>query len=173
MLYLAAVFKAILIYFLVFLIMRIIGKAGFAQLSPYDATLILMVAAVIGMPLVKPEYPILYTILVLGTVLILQVIFARLSLVDKLRPWIESKPTVIIIDGKIIFKNMEETQFDMDQLLSALRLSGIRSINEVELGTLEPNGKFSVIKKQNISRDLLEQDSTYKYLKPEAKRQFQ
>jgi len=153
--------------------MRIIGKAGFAQLSPYDATLILVIAAVIGTPLVKPEHPVIYSILVLGTALLLQIIFARLSLVDKLRPWLESKPTVIILDGKISFKNMQDNQFDMGQLLSALRLAGIRNINEVELGTLEPNGKFSVIKKQNQDLELLDEDSTFKHLKSEAKKQFQ
>ncbi|MTI86073.1 MAG: DUF421 domain-containing protein [Firmicutes bacterium] len=171
--YIAAVGKAILIFFLLLFIMRVIGKAGFAKLSPSDATLILIIAAVIGTPLVKPGHPLSYTLLVLGTVVILQFIFSRLSLVDKLRPWLESKPTVIILDGKISFENMKNNQFDMDQLLSALRLRGIRSINEVELGTLEPSGQFSVMKNSNISEHLLEEDSTCKQLKEEALKQFQ
>ncbi len=171
--YIAAVGKAILIFFLLLFIMRVIGKAGFAKLSPSDATLILIIAAVIGTPLVKPGHPLSYTLLVLGTVVILQFIFSRLSLVDKLRPWLESKPTVVILDGKISFENMENNQFDMDQLLSALRLRGIRSFNEVELGTLEPSGQFSVMKNSNLSEHLLEEDSTYKQLKEEALKQFQ
>jgi len=172
MIYAVAMGKAILIFFLLLFIMRIIGKAGFAKLSPSDATLILIVAAVIGTPLVNPDHPLSYTVLILGTVVILQFIFSRLSLVDKMRPWLESKPTVIIVDGKISFKNMEDNHFDMDQLLSALRLSGIRNINEVELGTLEPSGQFSVMKKEGIKVNM-EEDSTYIHLKNEALRQFE
>ncbi|MCF8023771.1 MAG: DUF421 domain-containing protein [Clostridiales bacterium] len=173
MIYIAAVAKAILIFILILFIMRITGKAGFGQLSPYDATLILIIAAVIGTPLVKPQTPVVYTLIVLGTALLLQIIFSRLSLIDKFRPWVENAPTVIILDGKISFISMQETHFDMEQLLSALRLSGIRSINEVELGTLEPNGQFSVIKKYNLSEKAINEDSTFKHLKKQAEQQLE
>ncbi|MDK2824351.1 MAG: hypothetical protein PWQ67_1859 [Clostridia bacterium] len=167
MIYLEITLKAILTYILMLIFMKVIGKAGFAQMTPYDLTFVLIVAAVLGVPLTNPNSSYTYSLIVFIVGLVMQQLFSRLSLKNKIRPWVENKPTVIIVDGKIVTENMKSTQFDMVQLLAALRLKGIRNIEEVELGTLEPGGDFSVITKKNtINQESAK--STYLSLKEET-----
>jgi len=171
MVYLEIILKALSTYILMLIFMKIIGKAGFAQLSPYDLTFILILAAVLGAPLTNPDISYSFSLVVFVIGLVMQQIFSRLSLKNKIRPWIENKPTVIVIDGKIIKNNMTKTQFDMEQLLAALRLKGVRNLSEVELGTLEPNGDFSVITQSN--QPVKEPNaSTYLNLKEQVKKDW-
>lgn len=157
-------------FFLLVVMMRLTGKTGFGQLAPYDLTLVLIVAGAIATPLVDLNIPFLYAVIVAGTAIVMEFLFSRLSLIDKIRPLIENEPTVIVLDGKILLENMRSTRFDMEQLMSALRFHGVRSLDEVELGTLEPNGRFSVIKKpaskkQFQNENLQDEKSTFASLK--------
>ena len=159
--------KSIATYILMLIFMKIIGKTGIAQYTPYDLTFILILAAVLGAPLVDPSMPYQYAFVVFLVGLIVQQLFSHLSLKNKIRPYIENRPTVLIVDGEIIKENMRVTQFDMDQLLSALRLKEIKNIQEVEIGTLEPNGELSIVKK-DVNRNSSGRGSTYLSLKQEA-----
>ncbi len=63
------------------------------------------------------------------------------------RPFLEGKPSFIIANGKIQFKELKKNKLDFDQLLHLLRSQGVFSIREVEYGVLETNGSVSVLKK--------------------------
>lgn len=160
-------FKAVMTYFLMIVFMKVIGTTGFAQLAPYDMTFILIIAAVIAAPLTDPNTSYIYSLIVFFIGLAMQQLFSRLSLKDKIRPWIEAQPMVMVIDGKIIKENMKKAKYDMVQLMTALRLKGVKNLDEVELGTLEPNGDFSVISKSNNYTDD-ENISTYLELKQDT-----
>ena len=56
------------------------------------------------------------------------------------------KPTVIIKDGKLIYKNLVNQRYSLDDLLLELRKQGISSIEEVEYAFLETNGDLSIFK---------------------------
>ncbi len=65
----------------------------------------------------------------------------------KLRLLIDSEPLLIIEKGKVIYKNMKKTRYNMGDLLMQLRDKDIFYITDVEVAILEPNGKLSVLKK--------------------------
>jgi len=169
MVYLEVELKAISSYFLMLIFIKLVGKAGFAQLTPYDLTFVFIIGVVLASPLTNTGISYIFSFLVFLIGLVMQQVFSRLPLKNKIRPLVENIPTVIIIDGNIIPENMAKTQFDMVQLLVALRLKEIRNISEVELGTLEPNGEFSIISKSN-EKDNDPTKSSYLNLKEETLR---
>ncbi|MCY6960355.1 YetF domain-containing protein [Clostridium brassicae] len=66
----------------------------------------------------------------------------------KLRVILDGEPTIIIKKGEIIEKALYSTQLNLDDLSMMLRNKDIFSIKEVEYAILEPDGKLSVLKKQ-------------------------
>jgi uncharacterized membrane protein YcaP (DUF421 family) len=66
---------------------------------------------------------------------------------QRLSRLIQGSPVVMIKDGKIIRENLGKENFNVDDLMQELRKQGIRDVNEVETGILEPSGGFSVILK--------------------------
>lgn len=67
----------------------------------------------------------------------------------KLSPFFNGKPIILIDNGKIIRKNLNKQFINIDLLLSELRQKSIFDILEVKYVILEPNGRFSIIKKEN------------------------
>ena len=63
---------------------------------------------------------------------------------DKLRYIIDGKPTIIIKNGKLNFTEMSKLRYSLDDLLTQLRLQGVKSIDKVKYAILENNGNLSV-----------------------------
>ena len=63
---------------------------------------------------------------------------------DKIRNIIDGKPTVIIKNGKLNFNEMSKLRYSLDDLLTQLRLQGVKSIDKVKYAILENNGNLSV-----------------------------
>ena len=56
------------------------------------------------------------------------------------------KPSLIICNGKLNFKELVKQRYSIDDLLLELRQASIKSIGDVEYAFLEPNGKLSIFK---------------------------
>ena len=63
---------------------------------------------------------------------------------DKIRNLIDGKPTIIIKDGKLNFTEMSKIRYSLDDLLTQLRLQGVKSIDKVKYAILENNGNLSI-----------------------------
>ena len=56
------------------------------------------------------------------------------------------KPSLIISNGNVNYKEMVRQRYSIDDLLLSMRQNGIKSIDEIEYAFLEPNGKLSIFK---------------------------
>lgn len=67
----------------------------------------------------------------------------------KLRIILDGEPTIVIKKGEIIEKSLYSMRLNMDDLSMMLRNKDIFSIKDVDYAILEPDGKLSVLKKQD------------------------
>ena len=78
---------------------------------------------------------------------ILEIVFAYISIKSKkFRTIFDGKPSLIICNGKINYKEMIKQRYSLDDLLVSLRQQGIKDLDMVEYAFLEPNGQLSVFK---------------------------
>ena len=76
-----------------------------------------------------------------------EVVFAFISIKSRrFRTIFDGKPSLIICNGKINYKEMIKQRYSLDDLLVSLRQKGIKDIDTVEYAFLEPNGKLSIFK---------------------------
>ena len=147
--YLTVIFKTIIIYFLVALIFRIMGKREVGQLGTFDLVVFILIAELVAISIENKNNFFLNLIPVLILVF-LQVVISKLSLKSvKFRKIVDGIPTIIIKKGVIDFKNMVEQRYSLDDLLLQLREKDVSDINEVDYAILEINGKLSVLKKKD------------------------
>ena len=141
--------RTIFIYFFVAVIFRILGKREVGQLGTFDLVVFLLIAELIAIALDMKENFFLNLLPVIVLALI-QILISKLSLKSiKIRTFIDGKPTVIIKNGIINFRNMVDQRYNLDDLLLQLREKDVRSIDEVEYAILETNGNLSVFKKDD------------------------
>jgi len=147
--YLIILFRTILIYGLIVLIFRLMGKREIGELSILDLVVFIMIAEIAVVAIEDYRDPILPTLLPMFILLTIQVLLALLSLKSKkMRDFIEGDPTFIIKNGEIDEVAMKSQRYNYDDLLIQLREKNIRNIADVEFAILETSGKLSVFEKE-------------------------
>lgn len=150
--YLIIIFKTFVIYFLVALIFRIMGKREVGQLGTFDLVVFILIAELVAIS-IENKNNFFFNLIPVLILVLLQVIISKLSLKSvKFRKIIDGTPTIIIKKGIIDFKNMVEQRYSLDDLLLQLREKDVSDISEVDYAILEINGKLSVFKKKDNNK---------------------
>jgi len=103
------------------------------------------IASSVSVELENEPLPALVALLTWGS---MSILLGWLSLRGKtLEKLMNSEPTVVVQDGKILEKNMGTARYSLGDLLMQLRLKNAFNLADVEVALLEPNGQLSVLKK--------------------------
>ncbi|MEG6570162.1 DUF421 domain-containing protein [Thermoanaerobacterium thermosaccharolyticum] len=141
-------FRTLILYFLVVVVMRIMGKQQIGQLQPYELVVAIMIADLVAVPMQNKGIPLLTGIIPILTLLISQLFLSYISMKSlRGREMICGKPTVLIDKGKILTKELQKERYNINDLLEELRVMGYPNIADVEYAILETNGCLSVIPK--------------------------
>ncbi|MCD7032952.1 DUF421 domain-containing protein [Metabacillus sp. GX 13764] len=155
--YLSIILRTVLLYFLIIVIFRLMGKREIGELSVLDLVVFIMIAEMAVTAIENTGEPVMHTVLPMLLLLGIQISLALISLKSqKVRHWIDGKPTIIINHGKVDDKAMKQQRYNFDDLLMQLREKDINKISDVEYAILEPSGKLSVIKKSKTKREDLQ-----------------
>lgn len=144
----AILLRTSFMYIFIFVIMRMMGKREIGKLSVFDLVISIMIAEIAVIVIESTDKPLLVAIAPMLFLSLTQVGIAYLTLKNnKLRQWIDGKPSVIIRHGRLNRREMRKQRYNLDDLMVQLRECGITDIDEVELAVLESTGKLSVIEK--------------------------
>lgn len=142
------VYRTVLIYFLVLVIVRLMGKREIGQLSPFDFVVAIIIAELAAIPMETTGIPLWKAILPMLTLAVLEVFLSYLALHSPfLRKILDGQPQVVIKNGRIIKSELRKARYNLNDLLAQLREKGIVNVSDVEFGILETSGKLSVIPK--------------------------
>jgi uncharacterized membrane protein YcaP (DUF421 family) len=139
------VIRGSMIYLALFIAMRFLPRRTVGAMGPADLLVVVLIADAVqnGM---SGSYQSITEALILGGV-----IFAWATFIDwldyKLPHWhiAEAGPLPLIINGKILHKNMKRQQITDEELMAQLRQHGQESAENVTKAILEGDGHFSVI----------------------------
>ena len=144
---LEAIWKTVLVFALVSILTRIIGRKILSQITFMEFVTGVTIGTISGAYIVNTIKGIWVLVSpVILTICIMSLGFLTLKSL-KLRKLIQGEPVVIIQNGKILEKNMAKARYSLDLLEMQLRDKGIFNINEVEFAVLESHGQLSVLKK--------------------------
>ena len=149
---LTIIIRSILIYLIVLLVFRLMGKRQLGQMQPFELVLTLIIADLATIPMAEVSVPVLHGIVPLLTLVVLHFI---LTLVCKNSQWISKivsgKPTIIINPNGIDYSAMKKLNLATDDIFAARRECGYFSISQVQYAIMETNGKVSVMPKAEFA----------------------
>lgn len=146
--YFLIVIRTIILYGVISIIFRLMGKRELGELNVLDLVVYIMIAEIAVVGIEKPEETIVNNILPMAVLMIIQITLAFFSLKSKkVRDMLDGKPSIIINNGKIDEHEMRKQRYNFDDLLLQLRDKDIRNIGDVEFAILETSGKLSVYEK--------------------------
>lgn len=141
------IIRTFFFYFFITFAYRIMGKREVGQLGIIDLIVSILIAEIVALSIEKTDQSIFLAILPISLLVILEIGLGYLSVKSrKFNKLFGGKPTMLINDGKIVYKNLVSQRYSIDDLLLELRKNSISSIEDVEYAFLEPNGKLSVFK---------------------------
>ncbi|MBR6821396.1 MAG: DUF421 domain-containing protein [Bacilli bacterium] len=139
------IFRTLFFYFIIVIAYRIMGKREVGQLGIIDLIISILIAELVALGIEKIDQSIWMTLLPMIVLVLLEVILGYLSVKSrKINKLFGGKPTIIISNGKIVYKNLINQRYSLDDLLLELRKKSISSIEDVEYALLETNGELSI-----------------------------
>ena len=140
-------FRTVFFYFIVVIAYRLMGKSEISQLQVIDLIVSILRAELIAISIENMDEPIYLALVPIIALVIIEIFLAKISLKSKkINDIMSGKPSLIILNGKLNFKELIKCRYSLDNILLELRQNGIKSITDVEYAFLETNGKLSVFK---------------------------
>ena len=137
--------RTLILYLVVVLILRIMGKRQIGELSPAELVITILISELAAIPMQDNAIPLLHGIIPILTLLAIELIVSTLTLKSRcMRKIIVGNASVLIENGTVNQEEMHRLRLNLDELLEELRLCGHQSISTVQIAILEANGKLSV-----------------------------
>lgn len=147
------VFRTIILYSVMLIIFRLMGKREIGELSVLDLVVFIMLGEMAVIAIENMDKSIWHQLVPMVLIMVIQIALSLVSLKSqRLRHILEGEPAIIVREGKIDEKQMRKQRYNMDDLLMQLREQSIGDIRDVEYAILEPSGRLSVFEKQKSKK---------------------
>ena len=133
------------------LVLRILGKREVGELSIFDLVVLLIIADIAALGIDNDEFIIPSYFCVFILVVLQKILSLLLIKVAKFRNIIDGSPTTVVMDGKLLIKNMRKEHYTVDDLVSQMRIEHIMDLDEIKLAILETNGTLSIFRKERFN----------------------
>ena len=147
------VIRATVIYFLVWILIRAMGKRELSQMGAFELVLLVTMGDLVQQGVTQEDFSVTGALLAIGTLGFWILLASYVSFrFPKTRGLIEGKPVIVVEDGRIQREALRVERVTPDELIDAAREQGIGDLREVTFGVLEPDGKFSFLTSGDTER---------------------
>ena len=141
-------FRSIVLYILVLIVMRLMGKREIGQLQPFELAIAIMIADLASIPMTEIGIPIYYGIVPILGLLMMHMFISFLNMKSlKAREILCGRPSILIYRGRINEQELKKQRFTINELEERLRGNDVFNIGDVEYAILETSGQVTVIQK--------------------------
>jgi uncharacterized membrane protein YcaP (DUF421 family) len=142
------VIRAAIVFFLILLLTRVVGKRELSSMEPFDLILLVVIGDLVQQGVTQQDNSLTGAALAVATIALLTVFVSLLSVRSRrMRRVFEGAPIVLVSDGEIIEQNLRRERLTVEELAAEARLQQVASLDDVRFAVLETGGKISIIPK--------------------------
>jgi uncharacterized membrane protein YcaP (DUF421 family) len=147
---LEVVARTIIIYCILLIVIRLLGKRMSGQLTSVEMAVMLTLGAIVSVPMQDPARGLLQGILLLTLILIFQKSLSMwMTKNSKVEDLVQGKMLMLVKNGTLQLKEMQLVKISREQLFSVLRGQQVFNLGKVKRLYLEACGDFSTYKEIN------------------------
>jgi len=140
--------RTFIIYIVVVVLMRLMGKRQIGQLEPYELVVAIMIAELAAIPMEDKAIPLINGLVPIFTLFFIQVCISYINMKCLwFRSFMDGNPSIVVRNGKLDINELTKARYNINELLEQLRVKGYANIADVEFAILETSGNLSVIPK--------------------------
>ncbi len=131
-----------------FFVTKMIGKKQVSQFSLFDYVIGISIGNFAAEMAINLDSKYLHGTIAVFVFGLVAYLVSKITLKSlKARKFFIGDPTIIVEDGKILYKNLKRTKFDVNDLLEECRINGYFDLSEIDYALMEANGKISFLPK--------------------------
>lgn len=143
---LLGIFRTLVFYLLLLLVVRLLGKRQIGEMEPSEIVVTMLLANLASITIENIDMPIWYGIVPVALVFGADLLLSHLTFRSvRIRKLLCGKPVILINNGKIDEKNLRRTRINLDELTMNLRQNGIFDPAAVKYAILETDGQLSTL----------------------------
>lgn len=145
---LTTMIRTLILYALLILIMRIMGKRQIGQLQPGELVITILISEIAAIPMQDNDIPMINSVIAVLLLAAFEIIISAVSMKSiRFRSLLQGNSIVIIRDGILDQKQLRRLRYTVDDLLEALRQKDVFDISDVQYAVAETDGTLSVLLK--------------------------
>ena len=168
--------RALILYVLIIICMRIMGKRQLGELQPTELVITILLSEIAAIPMQDNALPLGNSIVAVLLLVALEVINSVVVLKSsRCRSFLQGNSIVVIRDGVIDQKQLKRLRFTMDDLFDQLRQKDVFDISDVRYAIVETNGQLSVMlkpEKETVTAEMADIQNETKGLHGDKRRKI-
>lgn len=143
------ILRASAIYLFLLALTRGLGKRELSEMTAFELLLLVTVGDLVQQGVTEEDMSVTGAMLAVGTIGLWIVAGSWVGYRWKAaRRVVEGTPVIVVKDGQPITEALRIERVVLDEVLEGAREQGIANLRDVKLAILEPDGRFSFIKKE-------------------------
>ncbi|MEA2118073.1 DUF421 domain-containing protein [Halovibrio sp. HP20-50] len=139
---------ATLVFFL-----RLSGNRTLSKMNAFDLIVTVALGSTLATVLLSKDVALLDGAVALALLISLQFVITWTSVRFRwVRRLVTGEPLMLLYQGEFLLTSLRQARVTQDEVLSAIRSSGLSDVTAVEAVVLETDGSLSVVKRQAQSR---------------------
>jgi len=148
------VLRASFVFAFLWFITRVVGKRELGQMNTFELLLLVTMGDLVQQGITQEDYSVTGAVLAVGTFAVLSVALSYASWRwQRSRDLLQGAPVVVVRNGEMLVDVMRYERLPSDELFEAMRQEGIRDLADVEVGVLEPNGRYAFFRRSDDRPD--------------------
>jgi len=142
--------SSVIIYILIIVYIRILGKRSTSELNNFDWIVTVSVGSIVASTIILKDISVVEGGLSIFILMMLQFILTKfMSNSESLREVVKSTPQLLLFEGEFIEENMKKERILKPEVYAAIRQNGLKSVKQIYAVVLETNSKISIIPNEN------------------------
>ena len=152
------IFRTLLVYIFLIIIMRMMGKRQIGELEVTDLVATLLLSEIASLPITDPNIPVLHAIIPMIVLLSLEVFSSYILIrVPKLKNFLSSSPTFLIKEGVLDQAALMASRLSIEELMSEIRQQGFCNLAYIWYAILEKDGQLTILPRARYAPPTQEQ----------------
>lgn len=139
--------RSTVIFFFIWLLTRAMGKRELAEMTAFELILLVTIGDLVQQGVTQEDMSLTGAILAVGTIAFWILLFSYVSFKwRRTEAVVNGFPVIVVRDGQPLDEVLNIERVPLDEVLEAARNQGIRDLTEVQVGIIEPDGRFSFLR---------------------------
>ena len=144
------ILRALMVYFVLMLMIRLSGKRSMGQFTSFDILLVVLLGNAVQNALLGEDASVGGGMLLAATLIVLNWVVGWLSARSpRVERWVEGVPVLLARDGNVYRDVLRRELISHEDFQKAMRESGCLELDNIRLAVLETNGQISIVQRSD------------------------